>query len=119
MVIIRAGVMSSGTLWRTAADGFEDFGASMVSVEAVVDGSSVTDTCRDSPRIGDRSGKVRLSTAGRLRSAGLVLLAMLHRPHFVVALIDLSEHNLQRLVDCFDDPIDNPRGGDDGTCRRE
>ena len=59
-------VMSSDTLRRTAADSFEDFGAYLVSVEAVVDGSSATDTCRDSPRIGDRYNKVRLSTAGRL-----------------------------------------------------
>jgi len=115
VVIIRAGVMSSNTLRRTAADSFEDFGAYLVSVEAVIDDSSVTDTCRDSPRIGDRYGKVRLSTAGRLRSAGLALLATFNRPHFDVVLTDLSEHHLQRLVDCFDDPIDNPGRGRPGV----
>lgn len=86
-----------------------------MSVEAVVEGSTVTDTCRDSPRIGERYGKVRLSTAGRLRSAGLVLLATFNRPHFDVVLTDLSEPTLQRLLDCFDDPIDNPGRGRRGV----
>ena len=100
--------MSIDTLRRTAADSFEDYGAYLVSVEAVVDGSSVATTCRDSPRIGDRYGKVRLSSAGRLRSAGLPLLATFSRPHFDVVLPDLAEPTLQRLADCFDAPIDNP-----------
>lgn len=115
VVIIRAGVMSKDTLRRTAADSFEDFGAHLVSVEAVVEGRSVTDTCRDSPRIGDRYGKVRLSTAGRLRSAGLVLLATFDRPHFDVVLPDVAEHTLERLAGCFDDPIDNPGRGRRGV----
>ena len=37
-----------------------------------------------------------------------MLLATFTRPHFDVVLTDLSEHNLQRLVDCFDGPIDYP-----------
>lgn len=100
--------MSPETLRRTATDSFEDFGAYLISVEAVLDGLSVAETCRTSPRIGPRYGKVRLSTAGRLRSAGLVLLATFTRPHFDVALPDLSDHSLQRLLACFDEPVDNP-----------
>lgn len=75
VVIIRAGVMSVETLRRTAADSFEDFGAYLISVEAVMDGLTVVETCTRSTRIGHRYGRVRLSTVGRLRSAGLVLLA--------------------------------------------
>lgn len=86
--------MSNDTLRRTAADSFENFGAYLVSVEAVVEGSSVSETCRVSPRIGDRYGKVRLSTAGRLRSSGLPLLATFNRPHFDVVLPDLAESTL-------------------------
>lgn len=108
VVVIRAGVMSPETLRRTAADSFEDFGAYLVSVEAVLDGQTVAETCRASPRIGTRYGKIRLSTAGRLRSAGLVLLATFSRPHFDVALPDLSDHSLERLLACFDLPVDNP-----------
>jgi hypothetical protein len=108
VLIIRAGVMSLDTLRRTAADSFDDFGAYLVSVEAVVGGRTVADTCRTSPRIGERYGRVRLSTAGQLRSAGLPLLATFASPHFDVVLPDLSDTTLQRLTVCFDEPIDNP-----------
>lgn len=79
-----------------------------MSVEAVLDGATVTDTCRDSPRIGERYGQVRLSTAGRVRSAGLALLATFNRPHFDIVLPDLSAPTLERLAACFDAPINNP-----------
>jgi hypothetical protein len=78
-----------------------------VSVEAVLEGS-VEETCRTSPRIGDRYGQVRLSTAGRLRTAGFVLLATFDRPHFDIALPDLSDAVVARLDECFDPPIPNP-----------
>lgn len=111
VVIIRAGVMSADTLRRTAGDSFEDFGAYLVSVEAVVDGLTVAEACALSPRIGPRYGKVRLSTVGRLRLEGLGLLATFDRPHFDVVLPDLSDRSLQRLAHCFDEPIDNPGRG--------
>ncbi len=80
-----------------------------------MDGLTVVETCRRSTRIGDRYGSVRLSTVGRLRSAGLVLLATFARPHFDVALPDLSEQSLERLAGCFDDPINNPGRGRRGV----
>ncbi len=100
--------MSLDTLRRTAADSFDDFGAYLVSVEAVVGGQTLAESCRTSPRIGERYGKVRLSTAGQLRSAGLPLLATFASPHFDVVLPDLSDTTLQRLAARFDEPIDNP-----------
>lgn len=100
--------MSVETFRRTATDSFEDFGAFLMSVEAVLDGLTVVQTCTRSTRIGRRYGKIRLSTAGRLRSAGLVLLATFSRPHFDVARPDLSEQSLARLLGCFGHPIDNP-----------
>jgi hypothetical protein len=66
VLIIRAGVMSLETLRRTASDSFDDYGAYLISVEAVLGDSTIADTCRRSPRIGQRYGKVRISTAGRL-----------------------------------------------------
>jgi hypothetical protein len=99
--------MAPASLRRTAGDSFEDFGVYLVSVEAVLDGT-VEAACQASPRIGGRYGRVRLSTAGRLRSAGFVLLATFDRPHYDIALPDLSDGVVTRLTDCFDPPIPNP-----------
>jgi hypothetical protein len=108
VLIIRAGVMSPESLRRSATDSFEDFGAYLISVEGVLDGRSLGEACSASPRIGQRYGKIRLSTVGRLRMAGLVLLPTFTRPHFDVVLPDLSDHSVARLLECFDEPIDNP-----------
>lgn len=114
VVIIRAGVMAHDSIRRTATDSFEDFGVYLVSVEAVLEGT-VEATCRNSPRFGHRYGKVRLSTAGRLRSAGFVLLATFDRPHYDIALPELSDAVVARLDDCFDAPIPNPGKSDPGV----
>jgi len=107
VVIIRAGVMAPESIRRTATDAFEDYGMYLVSVEAVLEGT-VEATCRTSPRIGDLYGKIRLSTAGQLRGAGFVLLATFDRPHYDVALPELSDVVIARLDSCFDAPIPNP-----------
>jgi hypothetical protein len=99
--------MAPDSLRRTASDSFDDFGVYLVSVEAVLDGT-VELVCRNSPRIGDRYGQVRLSTAGRVRSAGFVLLATFDRPHYDIALPDLSDDVISRLDNCFDAPTPNP-----------
>ncbi len=78
-----------------------------MSVEAVLEGTVET-TCRTSPRIGDLYGKIRLSTAGRLRGAGFVLLPTFDRPHYDVALPELSDAVIDRLDTCFDAPIPSP-----------
>lgn len=113
VVIIRAGVMATESVRRTAGDAFDDFGLYLVSVEAVLEGT-VEETCRTSPRIGDLYGKVRLSTAGRLRGAGFVLLATFDRPHYDVALPELSDAAIERLDRCFDAAIPNPGRPDPG-----
>lgn len=108
VVIVRAGLMSPESLRRSATDSFDDFGAYLISVEAVLDGRTLVEVCTESPRIGQRYGKIRLSTVGRLREAGLVLLATFARPHFDVVLPDLSDRSVRRLIECFSEPIDNP-----------
>ncbi len=55
-----------------------------------------------------RYGKVRLSTAGRLRAGGFPLIPTLQRPHYDVVLPDLEPPTLLRLDDCFDAPLTNP-----------
>ncbi|MGH8973784.1 MAG: hypothetical protein ACRD0C_11345 [Acidimicrobiia bacterium] len=105
--------MATESVRRTAGDAFDDFGLYLVSVEAVLEGT-VEETCRTSPRIGDLYGKVRLSTAGRLRGAGFVLLATFDRPHYDVALPELSDAAIERLDRCFDAAIPNPGRPDPG-----
>ena len=53
----------------------------------------------------ERYGKVRHSTAGRLRSLGFALLPTLDAPHFDVLLPDLEAGTLDRLELGFDPPV--------------
>jgi len=46
---------------------------------------TVDELCRDRPEL-QRYGKVRLTTAGRLRSLGFALVPTLDRPHYDVVL---------------------------------
>jgi len=77
-----------------------------ISVEGVIH-RTVLEACRASERIAAYR-HVRLSTFGRLRSAGFVLLATFDHPHFTLVLADLSELTVARLGACFDEPIPNP-----------
>jgi len=52
--------------------------------------------------------QVRLSSFGRLRGDGFVLLATFQHPHFTLVLPDLAELTLARLERCFGDAIPNP-----------
>jgi hypothetical protein len=67
----------------------------------------VLDACRDSARIAAYR-HIRLSTFGRLRSAGFELLPTFDHPHFTVVLGDHSEVTLARFARAFDAPIPNP-----------
>ena len=69
VVVVRGGEMNGDTVRRTATDAFDEFGIYTVSVFLALD-ATVDDLCRDRPEL-QRYGKVRLTTAGRLRSAGL------------------------------------------------
>ena len=93
---------------RSAQRTFDAYAVFGISVEAVID-QTVLDACRDSERIATYR-QIRLSSFGRLRTAGFALLASFDHPHFTVVLPDLSEVTLARLSTCFDDPIPNPAG---------
>ena len=105
-VVIRAGVLGQATIEQSAQRCLAGYGLLGISDEGAL-GTSVADACRTSPRQA-RHRQVRLSTFGRLRAAGFVLIATFESPHFTLALTDLSELTLARLVKCFDDPIPNP-----------
>lgn len=109
IVVIRAGVLSGGSVEDAANRCLEGYGVLGISVEGAMD-LSVADACRASPRLG-RYRQIRLSTFGRLRAAGFAVIATFDPPHYTVALSDVSELTIARLGRCFDDPIPNPGFG--------
>ena len=98
--------MNGDTVRRTASDAFDEFGIYTVSVFLALD-VTVDELCRDRPEL-QRYGKVRLTTAGRLRSLGFALVPTLDRPHYDVVLPDLADATLDRLELGFDRPIPEP-----------
>jgi hypothetical protein len=109
IVVVRGGEMNSVAIERTATRSFEEFGIWAVSVFLATNGT-VGEVCRTVPDL-ERYGKVRLSTAGRLRSHGFVLIPTMHAPHFDVVLPDIDPATLDRLDGAFDSPIPNPARG--------
>jgi hypothetical protein len=105
IVVLRAGVMSADNVIRAAERTFALYAVYGISVEGVID-TSVQEACR-SERIASYR-RVRLSTFGRVRSAGFALLATFDHPHFTLVLADLCELTLARLDRSFDEPIANP-----------
>jgi len=100
--------MTADSLKRAAERTFDLYAMFGVSVEGVLD-ATVQEACRGERLAGYR--QVRLSTFGRVRSAGFALLATFDRPHFTLVLPDLSDFTLARLDRCFDGPIANPGRG--------
>ena len=106
IVVVRGGEMNSDFVRRTATRSFEEVGIFTVSVFLAVD-VSVEDLCRNIQDL-ERYGKVRYSTAGRIRTLGFALLPTLASPHFDVLLPDLEASTLDRLELGFDSPVSNP-----------
>lgn len=105
-VVLRAGVMNPGNIRRSAERTFAIYAVYGISVEGVIE-RTVLEACRTSERIAGYR-QIRLSTFGRLRSAGFALLATFDHPHFTLVLADLSEVTVARLGKSFDEPIANP-----------
>ncbi len=106
VVVVRGGEMNGDTVRRTATDAFDEFGIYTVSVFLALD-ATVDELCQDRPEL-QRYGKVRLTTAGRLRMLGFALVPTLDRPHYDVVLPDIADATLDRLELGFDRPIPNP-----------
>ena len=106
VVVIRGGEMVSEFVRRSAERNHQEFGFFGVSVY-LAEGVTVEVLCATVSQL-TRYAKVRLSTAGRLRSRGFELAPTLERPHFDVMLPDLSDATLSRLNECFDRPVPNP-----------
>lgn len=97
--------MSADNVRRSAERTFALYAVYGISVEGVID-TSVRAACQSERIVSYR--QVRLSTFGRLRTAGFAALATFDHPHFTVVLADLSELTVARLGQCFDEPISNP-----------
>lgn len=106
VVVVRGGEMNSAYVRKAAISSHDEFGIYGISVFAALEVDAMT-LCRSEPGLAGY-GKVRLSTAGRLRALGFVLLPTLDRPHFDVVLPDLDDDTLDRLELGFDNPIPNP-----------
>jgi hypothetical protein len=98
--------MAAGNIRRSAQRSFDAYAVYGISVEGVID-QTVLEACGGSERIASYR-QIRLSTFGRVRTAGFALLASFDHPHFTLVLPDISELTVARLGSCFDDPIPNP-----------
>ena len=98
--------MNSAYVRRSATRSHEEFGVFAISVFAALDADVRTVCATEAGLVA--YGKVRLSTAGRLRGLGFALLPTFARPHFDVVLPDLDDDTLDRLELGFDNPISNP-----------
>ncbi len=107
VVIVRGGVLGLEATRLGAQDNYNVCGYFAISVEAALD-ATWEELCRTSPRIAGRYNKVRLSTAGRIRSAGFPLLPTEDRPHYDIVLADVADATIERLVAAFDEPVENP-----------
>ena len=105
VVVVRGGEMASEYVRRTASDAFEETGVYFLSVFLALDGP-VDELCKAEASLA-RYGKVRFSTAGRLRHAGFVLLATLARPHYDIVLADTGDETCSASR-VFRPPVANP-----------
>jgi hypothetical protein len=106
VVVIRGGEMESDSVRRSAERNHDAFGFYGISVFVAVD-QPVRVLCANLGQIA-RYSKVRLSTAGRLRSEAFPIIPTLDRPHFDIVLPDLEHRTLARLDGCFGPPQPNP-----------
>lgn len=108
VVVVRAGMngLSPETVTRAAQRSVQSFGFLGISVWLVLD-EPLEDLCAKLDEI-RRYGQIRVSTVGRLRTAGFPLLATGQRPHFDIVLPDLAEVTLLRLETAFAEAQPNP-----------
>jgi len=55
-----------------------------------------------------RYQSIRTSVVRKLRATDFILLATFQRPHYDIALANLADNDLIKLIDCFSPSIRNP-----------
>jgi hypothetical protein len=108
VVVIRSGEhgLDHNRVVSTCQDCFDIYGFLGLSVYAAIDQTYV-DLCKSNPALG-KHGMIRIATFGDLRKAKFPMLATGAHPHYSVVLADLESETVNRLIDCFSEPIPNP-----------
>jgi hypothetical protein len=105
VVVIRGGNMMLESLRKSAEASFRETGLYLISV-FLVEEQELKDVCAR-PEL-RRYRSIRTSVVGELRATGLLLLATFQRPHYDIALPNLTEEDLIKLINCFSPSIRNP-----------
>jgi hypothetical protein len=112
-LVVRGGVMGSGSMLRNAETSFADPGCGLwsLSVWSYPD-MTADEIVREAKQVMPETlpqGKIRVSTVGKLRSAGFELVAMPERGHYsLVVPPEPGEPIWDHLRELFDEPIPNP-----------
>ena len=104
-VVIRGGNMMLESLHKSAEASFRETGLYLISVFLVED-QTLDDVCAR-PEL-RRYRSIRTSVVGKLRATEFLLLTTFQRPHYDIALPNLTDENLIKLIGCFSPSIRNP-----------
>jgi len=105
IVVIRGGNMMLESLRKSAEASFRETGLYLISV-FLVEEQELEDVCAR-PEL-RRYRSIRTSVVGKLRATDFLLLATFQRPHYDIALPNLADEDLNKLINCFSPSIRNP-----------
>jgi len=105
VVVIRGGNMMLESLRKSAEASFRETGLYLISV-FLVEELDLEDVCAR-PEL-RRYRSIRTSVVSKLRATDFILLATFQRPHYDIALPNLADNDLIKLINCFSPSIRNP-----------
>jgi hypothetical protein len=105
IVVIRGGNMMLESLRKSAEASFRETGLYLISA-FLVEEQKLEDVCAR-PEL-RRYRSIRTSVVGKLRATDFLLLATFQRPHYDIALANLADEDLIKLINCFSPSIRNP-----------
>ena len=105
VVVIRGGMMMLDSLRRSAQAAHQETGIHLISV-FLVDEQNINAVC-SRPEL-KRYKSIRTSHVGELRRTGFFLLATFQNPHYDIALPNLYDDTLIKLIACFSPATSNP-----------
>ena len=105
IVVIRGGNMMLESLRKSAEASFRETGLYLISI-FLVEGQGLDDVCAR-PEL-RRYRSIRTSIVGKIKSTDFLLLATFQRPHYDIAVPNLADESLIKLINCFSPSIRNP-----------
>ncbi len=93
------------SLRKSAEASFRETGLYLISV-FLVEGQDLEDVCAR-PEL-RRYRSIRTSVVSKLRATDFILLATFQSPHYDIALPNLADDDLIKLINCFSPSIRNP-----------